>query len=207
MSITYPLTMPTAPGWSKVKLTTTNIVGLSRSPFTNQQQVYQWAGEYWSVGVSMPPMPKSTAEAWINFLVSLRGTVGTFYIGDIDRATPRGVATGTPVVNGAQASMGNTLATKGWTHSITNIFQAGDFIQLGTGVQQRIYKVLTNANSDSSGHATFDIFPVLREGVSDNEPITLLNTKGTFRLTSNDRTWDMDEAHIYGLDFAAEEAL
>lgn len=207
MSIVYPLQMPLVPGWSKINVSATNIVGLSRSPFTNQQQVYQWAGEYFSVDVSMPPMPQVTAEAWINFLVSLRGTLGTFYIGDEERATPRGVATGTPVVNGAQSSMSNTLVTKGWTASTTNIFLAGDFIQLGTGVQQRIYKVLTNANSDGSGNATFDIFPILREGVSNNQPITLLNTQGTFRLTADDRKWDMDAAHIYGIDFACEEAL
>jgi hypothetical protein len=207
MAIVYPLSLPTFPGWSKVVLGATNIVGLSRSPFTNQQQVYQWPGEYWSVDISMPPMPKSTAEAWINFLVSLRGTLGTFYIGDVDRGTPRGVATGTPVVNGAQGSMSTTLATKGWTAGVTGIFLAGDFIQLGTGAQQRIYKVLTNANSDGSGNATFDIFPILREGVSNNQPITLLNTQGTFRLISDERKWDMDAAHIYGLDFACEEAL
>lgn len=205
--ISYPLMLPLTPGWSKIVFSATNIVGLSRSPFTNQQQVYSWPGEYWSVDVSMPPMPQTTAEAWITFLVSLRGTLGTFLIGDAERATPRGVATGTPLVNGAQSSMSSTLATKGWTHSITNIFLAGDFIQLGTGVQQRIYKVLTNATSDVSGNATFDIFPVLREGVSNNQPITLLNTQGTFRLTTDERKWDMDAAHIYGLDFACEEAL
>jgi hypothetical protein len=207
MSITYPLSLPSTPGWSKIIFAATNIVGLSRSPFTNQQQVYQWAGEYWTVQVSMPPMPQVTAESWINFLVSLRGTLGTFLIGDAERATPRGVATGTPLVNGAQSSMSSTLATKGWTASTTGIFLAGDFIQIGTGVQQRIYKVLTNANSDGSGNATLDIFPVLREGVSNSQPITLLNTKGTFRLTTDERKWDMDAAHIYGIDFDCEEAL
>src|ERR1700722_5333611 len=122
--ISYPLNMPTTPGWSKINFSAKNIVGLSRSPFTNQQQVYQWPGEFFSVDVSLPPMQKGTAESWINFLVSLRGTLGTFFIGDVYRVAPQGVATGTPLVNGAQGSMSSTLATKGWTHSITNIFLA-----------------------------------------------------------------------------------
>ena len=205
MAITYPLLLPLTPGWSKIVFSATNIVGLSRSPFTNQQQVYQWAGEYWMVDVSMPPMPQVTAEAWINFLVSLRGTLGTFYIGDRERATPRGTAGGTPVVNTAQSSMSSTLMTKGWTSGAT--FLAGDFLQIGTGVQQRIYKVLTNQTANVGGFITFDIFPLLREGVSDNQPITILNTQGTFRLTGDERKWDMDAAHIYGIDVSAEEAL
>src|SRR5580704_13071230 len=113
--ITYPLSLPVTPGYSKINFTATNIVGLTKSPFTNQQQVYQWAGEYWSASVSMPPMNQSTAEAWMTFLVSLRGTLGTFYLGDPAHTAPRGTAGGTPVVNTAQSSMGSTLMTKGWT--------------------------------------------------------------------------------------------
>jgi hypothetical protein len=206
--ITYPLSLPnTPPGWSKLSFTADNIVGVSRSVFTNQQQVYQWPGEFWTVDAALPPMAQATAEAWITFLVSLRGQLGTLYIGDSLHPAPVGVGTGTPVVNGAQSSMSNTLATRGWTASTTNILVAGDYIQLGTGVQQRLYMVLTNASSNSSGDATFDIFPVLREGVSDAQPLTLTNTMGTFRLLTNDRTWTVDSARIYGLDFKCEEAI
>lgn len=206
MSISFPLSLPSTPSWMKVNFTANNIVGVTRSPFTGQQQTYQWPGENWSVDVSLPPMDQATAEAWVTFLISLRGVLGTFHVGDVLHTAPVGVATGTPVVNGAQGSMSNTLATKGWTHNITGILKAGDFIQVGTGVQQRLYKVLTDANSDGSGLATLDIFPSLREGVSDNQSITLANTAGTFRLLSNDRTWNVDNAKHYGIDFKAEEA-
>jgi hypothetical protein len=207
MAISYPLSLPSTPSWMKANFTANNIVGVSKSPFTNQQQVYQWPGEFWSVDVSLPPMDKATAEAWVNFLVSLRGTLGTFYIGDATHAAPNGVATGTPTVNGAQSSGSNTLATKGWTHNITGILKAGDLLQIGTTTQKRLYKVLNDANSDSSGHATVDIFPVLREGVSDSQSITLANPAGTFRLLTNDRTWNVDSAQQYGIDFKAEEAF
>jgi len=206
MAITYPLAIPTL-GWMKANFFASNVVGLSKSPFTLQQEVYQWPGEEWLVDVSLPPMAQATAEAWVNFLVSLRGQVGTFYIGDQSHTAPTGVATGTPVVNGAQSSMSNTLATKGWTHGVTGILKAGDLIQLGTGAQQRLYKVLTDADSDSSGDATLDIFPVLREGVSDNQSITITNCQGTFRLMANDREWTVDAAKIYGITFKAEEAI
>jgi hypothetical protein len=206
MSISYPLSPPTTPSWVKVNFTANNIVAISASIFTGQQQVYQWPGESWLVDVSLPPMTQATAEAWVTFLISLRGQLGTFYLGDVLHTAPVGVATGTPVVNGAQGSMSNTLATKGWTHGTTDILRAGDFIQIGTGTSQRLYKVLTDANSDGSGLATLDIFPSLREGVSDNQSIAITDTEGTFRLAANERTWNVDKARIYGIDFKAEEA-
>ena len=133
-------------------------------------------------------MNRANAEKWFSMLVALRGQLGTFLAGDDQCATtPQGVATGTPLVNGAQGSMSNTLATKGWTHNVTGILLAGDYIQLGTGTAQRLYKVLTDADSDSSGNATFDIFPTLREGVTDSQPLTIQNCMGTFRLAQNDR--------------------
>ena len=206
MAISFPLTIPALPGWARVKFTANNNIGITRSPFTGQQQTYQWPKEGFLADFSLPPMALATAEDWVTWLTSLRGQLGTFYIGDDSHTAPRGVATGTPVVHGAQTAMSTTLATKGWTHNVTGIYKAGDFIQVGTGVQQRIYKVLTDANSDGSGFATFDIFPALREGVSDNQAITITNCMGTFRLQSNDRNWDVDNARIYGIDFSCEEA-
>jgi len=205
--VTYPLSYPTAPGPQKLVLSATNTIGMSKSPFTGQQQTYQWPSEFFSLDVSLPPMLQATAQAWVAFLVALRGQLGTFYAGDSSVLEPAGVATGTPLVSGAQTAMSTSLTTKGWTAGVSNILLAGDYIQLGTGVQQRLYKVLTNATSDGSGHATLDIFPRLREGVSDAQPITTINCMGTFRLSSNERKWTVEEIQLYGVDFSAEEAF
>ena len=207
MAISYPLSLPTTTGFGKFNFQASNVIGVSTSPFTLQVQTYQWPGEQWLVDVDLPQMSQANAEAWVTWLVSLRGQLGTFYLGDPTHTAPTGVATGTPKVNGAQGSMSTTLATKGWTHTVTNILKAGDFIQLGTGSQKRIYKVLNSVNSDGSGLATLDIFPALREGVSDNQTITLANCQGTFRLQTNDRQWSVDLAQIYGIQFKCEEAF
>jgi hypothetical protein len=207
MAISFPLSMPSAPGFQRFNLSANNIAGISSSPFTAQAQTYEWPGEFWSLDLALPPMKRDQAQAWVAFLVSLRGVIGTFYIGDDSVAAPAGIATGTPLVNGAQSAGSKTLATKGWTHNITGILKAGDYIQVGTGSAKRLYMVLTDASSNGSGLATLDIFPRLREGVSDGQVITISACKGTFRLPDNKRTWTVDQAMIYGIDFQAVEAL
>jgi hypothetical protein len=207
MAITFPLSMPSTPGLRTIKLTGTNVVGAAVSPFTGQTQVFEWPAEFWSIEVALPPMKRINAEAWVAFLLALRGMSGTFLIGDPLGATPQGVATGTPLVNGAQAAGSKTLAVKGWTHSITGILKAGDYIQLGTGTGQRLHKVLQDVNSDSSGHATLDIFPRTRAAVADGDPIVTSDCKGAFRLSDNSRAWSVDYTKIYGLNFKGVEAI
>jgi hypothetical protein len=206
MAISYPLNLPTASGIMRVRLVANDVVGVSQSPFTAAQQVYRYTGQFWEADITLPPMKRADAEYWISFLLKLNGPYGTFLMGDPNGTSPRGVATGTPLVNGA-GQAGNELVTDGWTTSQTGILKAGDYIQLGTAATSRLYKVLDDVNSDGSGNATLTVWPDLRSSPSDNAAITVSNTKTTFRLTSAQTSWDINEATIYGLTFGAREAL
>ena len=205
MAISYPLSLPTQSAIAKIRLTATDIVGISQSPFTAAQQVYKYPGQFWEADVTLPPMKRADAEYWVAFLLKLNGPYGTFLLGDPLGATARGIATGTPVVNGGSQT-GNELVTDGWTTSQTGILKAGDYIQLGSGATAQLYKILDDANSDGSGNATFTIWPSLRSSPADNATITVSSPKGVFRLTTLP-SWDIDEASIYGLTFGAREAL
>ena len=206
MAISYPLSLPTTSGIMRVRLVANDVVGVSQSPFTAVQQVYRYTGQFWEADITLPPMKRADAEYWISFLLKLNGPFGTFLMGDPNGATPRGIATGTPLVNGA-GQTGNELVTDGWTTSQTGILKAGDYIQLGTGATSRLYKVLDDVNSDGSGNATLTVWPDLRSAPADNAAITVSNTKTTFRLNSAQTSWDINEATIYGLTFGAREAL
>ena len=206
MAISYPLSLPTTAGIMRVRLVANDVVGVSQSPFTAVQQVYRYSGQFWEADITLPPMKRADAEYWISFLLKLNGPYGTFLMGDPNGATARGAATGTPLVNGA-GQTGNELVTDGWTTSTTGILKAGDYIQLGTGATSRLYKVLDDVNSDGSGNATLTVWPDLRSAPADNAAITVSNTKTTFRLTSAQTGWDINEATIYGLTFGAREAL
>ena len=207
MSITFPISLPSSPGAFAFRLTQVSTASVNESSFTGTQQVVEWPREFWKLSVGMPPMERADAAAWVAALVSLRGMTNTFLAGDPSAATPQGVATGSPLVNGNQAGGSKTLATKGWTHNVTGILKAGDYIQLGTGSGSRLHMVLKDVNSDSSGNATLDIFPRLRVAVATNDVITISNCVGVFRLAANEIDFSIDAIMHFGIDYNATEAL
>lgn len=206
MAITYPITLPATPKARKVRITQRSVVAVGASPFTLQQVVQAHPGQAWQLAITLPPQKRATAEDWIAALISLNGAEGTFLYGDDAGAVPRGIATGTPLIDGA-GQTGQTVNTKGWTANQTGILKAGDWFQLGSGATTRLHKVLADANSDAGGLAAIDIWPALRASPADNDPITVNATKGLWRLAATGQRWDIDEAAFYGLDFDAVEAL
>lgn len=204
MTITYPLTTPTSPSFKRVLLSQRSAVGLHRSQFTYQTQVQEFQGQMWVAEITLPLMKRDDAENWHAFLLKLNGQSGTFYLYDPLGKIPRGAATGTPLVMGAQPAQRSYLVTDGWNPNVTNILKAGDYFQLGT----RLYKNLSDVNSDASGIATFDIFPRLREAAVDNDVIITNTAKGIFRMASSDFTViSVDEMQAYEVSFSAIEAI
>lgn len=183
MSVSYPLTMPNIKG-NSIVIQPRDSVGATRSPFSFVEQVQLNSGQMWTASLSFPPLDSDDAPVLEAFLTSLRGMYGTFLLGDPRRETPRGVATGTPVVDGA-GQTGDTLNTRGWTTSQTGIMKAGDYIQLGSFATARLYMVLQDTNSDSNGDATLTLWPNLRSSPADGATITVSSPKGVFRLTDN----------------------
>jgi hypothetical protein len=206
MPITYPITLPSAVGPRSVRITPRNVVGGSVSPFTGEQQTYQHQGQWWELEIGWGPLPAGIADDLCAAILSLSGRYGTFLFGDPMRATPRGIATGTPLVMGA-AQTGQALITDGWTAGVTGILKAGDYLQLGTGSTARLHRVMQDANSNGSGQATFDIWPRLRSSPADNAAITVSNCKGVFRLAANDVGWMLEDVKTNGIVLPAIEAL
>lgn len=207
MAETYPLSTPNT-DIASIRLVARNAVAVASSPFTYSQQVYRHQGQAWEVDVTLPAMKREQAEVWVSFLLRLRGQYGTFLIGDPAGATPRGSASttpGNPVVFGA-GQTGDELNIDGLPISTSGYLLAGDYIQLGSGVTATLHKVLENVDTNSLGEATLNLFPRVRTAPADNAPITVTNTVGAFRLVSNETSWDINTATIYGISFGGVEA-
>lgn len=196
MSFTYPLSLPSSPVSRHIRLIAVTNAAMTRSVFTGEQQITEHQGQWWEAEYELPPMERDDAEPWLSILLALAGRVGTFKLGDPNGKSPRGTATAA-TVNGA-GQTGKTLALSG-----TGTLKAGDYLQVGSGTSQRLYKNL----KDLTLPATADIFPRLRESPSNGASVTLTNTTGIFRLAEPRFEWDLDTAKLYGISFKAIEAI
>lgn len=209
MAITYPLSLPSVSGIASVNFIARSSTGLTVSPFTYQTQVFRNQGERFEADVTLAPMKRDDAEQWNSFFLKLYGQFGTFLLGDPNASTPRGSAStapGTPVVNGASQT-GDTLNIDGAPASATGYLKAGDYIQLGTGTGSRLYKVLDDADSNSSGEVALTIYPDLRSSPGDDATVVVSNAKGLFRLNTPTHQWSISQDSFYSMTFGAIEAI
>ena len=205
MSISYPLSLPSVTGFRSYTFSGKSAVALTTSEFTYKQQLQEQQGQLWMLEVELPPLMSEQADEWIAFLSALHGQLGTFLAGDVLKRIPRGIASGAAVVHGANQT-GHTLLTDGWSAAVTGILKANDYIQIGT-TNARLYRVLKDVDSNSSGEATLDIWPRLRESPSDNTPILTSNTVGLFRLSASDVRFSTSVECMVSISFSAIEAI
>jgi len=194
MAITYPLSLPTTIGIAQIDFRAVNAVAISRSPFTFQQQAHVYSGQAWQADITLPPVKGDLAEAWVGFLLALRGQSGTFYLSDPLNTSPRGTAT--------TLSVTGTSGSSSVTATINGSLKAGDWFSLGSGTSTRLYKVV----QDISSSGTMEIYPALRSTVS-GASADLTEAKGVFRLSSNETSWSINDVNSYGITFGAMEAL
>lgn len=193
---TYPLSLPTHTGFRNVSFRTLNAVAYEQSPFTFAGQVQASAGQMLMVDVTLPPMRRADAEIWVAWLVSLRGQYGTFKIGDPCASAPNGTAT-TMTITGSAGNNSATVATNG-------TLSAGDWfsVDIGSG-----FTVLHKLTADvTTGTSTAYFYPSLRSPAS-GVSCDLTYPQGIFRLMSNETSWSVNEAAIYGISFSAMEVV
>lgn len=192
---------------SSVVMSLTRVNGVTVSPFTLEEQQFKWPGEMWTIDFRLPPFTsRKIAMQWVSFALNLEGTYGRFLMGDPSAKNPMGVATGTPIINGS-GQTGNLLNTTGWTVSQQGILLAGDYIQLGSGLNSKLHMVTADADSNAAGHATLRIVPALRNSPTDGSPIVVNNAKGVFRLTANTIPWSVEPGKVYRISFQAQEVI
>ena len=205
MAISFPISLPAIFKMAEITIRANSIVGETRSPFTMTEQVYVHQGEWWEMDVMIPPMVRADAEQVIAALLSLNGKQGTFLLGDPAGAVPRGSWSGLAVVRGARAAGIKTLPITGLNPFAT--VKAGDWIQIGSGATTNLHKVVQDGTADSGGDIDLEIWPRTRVDLADATLLITANTKGVWRLASNERSWSIAPAQIYDLRFSCVESL
>jgi|TARA_R100001510_G_scaffold57340_1_gene65077 hypothetical protein len=203
----YPLTLPTAPAFSKARWTLKRATAMSESPFTGQQQVFDYGYALWTATLTLPPMMREQAANWEAFMMKLHGRKGTFLLGDPDAKTIQGGATTSATLDGAISVGDFTISINTNNANLTNIFKAGDYIQIGTAGASKLYMIVDNATSNSSGIASVNIEPAIKTAASDGAAVDYTEAQGVFRMDSADLGWDTNEVSRYGITFSCTEAL
>ena len=199
MTITYPRAFPTHKNYRDITITQRKVVGVNTAPGSLVGQSYEWPGERWEAQISLPLMSRADGDAWEAWLISLRGPVGSFLL-PVPGATPRGAAAatpGTPQADGAASARARTLAIKTALGATANYLRAGDWLSIGTGSSRRLHRVLVDASLDSSGKATLDIWPALREALTNSATLYVSSATGKFMLLNSSHDLKVDVAGRY----------
>ena len=194
MAITYPLAIPNTIGIESIELRAVNSVATSQSPYTYKQQIVSHGGQKWEASVNIPSVRRDLAGAWKAMLVSLKGQEGTFLLGDPDYATPQGTV--------SACTLTGTAGQDEATVVMTGTLKAGDYIQLGSGINSKLHQVL----QDQDGDGTIQIWPSLRSTYTD-ATVVFNSPKGVFRLANNITSWSINNASSYGISFEAVEVI
>ena len=208
MAITYPLNVPTSFKVNKSSFRLKSSVGVSTSDFTYAEQKYKYPGERWEGEVSLRAYGYAAIGELQAFALKLQGKFGSFLYGDPDFLAKglRGAGGGTPQIDGASQT-GSDIDVKGLPLSTSNVWKAGDYIQLGTGSSATLHMVLDDVDSDGSGLATASVKPNVRVAPADSSNITTTGAKGVFRLASNVAEWNSNQSSIYEISFAFVEEI
>lgn len=204
---TYPLTLPTAPAFSKARWTLKRATALSESPFTGQQQVFDYGYALWTATLTLPPMMREQAANWEAFMMKLHGRKGTFLLGDPDAKTIQGGANTTATLNADIAVGDFTIEINTNNANLVNVFKAGDYIQLGTAGTAKLYMIVDNATSNGSGVATVNVEPQIKTAGSSGDAVDYTGAQGVFRMDTPELGWDTNEVSRYGITFSCTEAL
>ena len=172
---TYPSNIRLAP--RNISFTTKTQATTFQSPYTGQQQIVQYSGQWWEAVLSYAPLFQSDAEELIGFFNRLNGSTGVFYWTPPSRYMMSGSLTAT------MASPSNNFAeTTG---------QVGKF-----GIDSVNNRLIQFTGTSS-------LFPILPTGAHTIST----STGAKMRLMANDLTFTIDEMQLYGVSVAIREAI
>lgn len=197
MVTTYPSLTPTSIEWS-LQSNTQNFI----SPLDKTTQTLELVGARWMATLLYQNLTAANARTLMAFLTSLNGASGRFYLHDHSLTSPRGVGTGTPLVDGASQT-GSSLDTDGWTADQAGIMLAGDWFEVNGEL-----KMITE-DIDSTGDAATLVFtPQLRASPANNDPIDVSSPSGSFRLIDDQQArWAISPGEVHNFSFTCIEAF
>ena len=194
---------PTSPAPSALKIQSYQPTRVSLS-HNLRRSVRTNGAQRWVITADWVGLTRAQFAPIQAFVLAQRGQWDTFTAALPAHKLPQGIATGTPVVNGAN-QQGRSLATRGWTANLAGVMKAGDF--LGIAGQTKVYMVTADANADSTGSATLLIEPALLMVPSDNVSLVVRNVPLTLAMGGDTLESAVAPGSIYNFSLQLVEAF
>jgi hypothetical protein len=198
MAQTYPLDFPND-YISSISIRMNSAVAETSSPFTYSSDTQVFAGQMWMADITLAPMSRPDAAAWTGFFAALNGKEGRFLLGDPAATAPLGTATSLTVSGVAGDGTVSAIVPSGKT------LLSGDYFQLGTGIDSTLHMVTKNYTGTGS-EADLEIYPALRK-TRTSVVANLDAPKGVFKLSTNERGFNITAALQYSFTFGATELV
>jgi hypothetical protein len=172
---------------------------------SGKRSVKQFAAQYFSFSVQLPPMNQSDFQAFYAFLMKQKGSFESFtFEYPLDNLGADKAETDI-LVNGALSIGSTTIAMDGFNASTTGVLKAGDLIKFANDT--KIYMVTADADSNASGQADISIEPPLQNAVVDDEVVTVNKPSFKVSLTQDDLLYSTDASGFFTLSFDVREVL
>ena len=127
---------------------------------SGKRSVKQFAAQYFSFSVQMPPLKQTDFQQYYAFLVKQKGSFEdfTFEYPLENLGADKGETD--ILANGVHAIGDSTIAMDGFSLSTDDVLKGGDLIKFSG--HNKVYMVTGDANSNVSGQATVSIEPPLQ---------------------------------------------
>jgi hypothetical protein len=173
---------------------------------SGKRSVKQFAAQYFTFSVQMPPMNQADFMEFYSFLVKQKGSFDTFtFQYPLEN---QGVDKGQTdiAVNGSASAGATQVPMDGFSTSTNDVLKAGDLIKFAN--HDKIYMITDDENANSSGEvAAVDIEPPLQAAVVNNEAVTVNQPSFTVALVQDDVLYSTDAAGFFTLSFDVREVL
>lgn len=190
MTITFPVDIPLEE-FSEVEVQAVDLNTIQPSTFTGRERVQNFEGDYWKITLRYRNLNVVLGRQVSAFMQSLRGSFGTFVVrfpGYGSSLGQAGTIASSPLVDGGSQNGNRVLNIKNAPVSLQDWLKAGDIIQVGAINRPHWHTVLADVDTDAGGLAVIDVWPAIRVGTSDNDPVVTDEPLGLCRLTEQTRT-------------------
>ena len=168
-------TFPTSPAVSEIKIVSDQPIFNSLAESGKRQARYA-GGHLWEMDLTFPVMTRAEFAPIDGFIMSQRGSAGSFQYVPPNKATPIGGWGSSVSVVGAQVAGISSMPMTGFNPNASAVVKAGDIFKFAG--HSKVYMVV--ADADSTGNdATLNFEPLLVSSVADLELITFLNVPFT----------------------------